>query len=61
MVTAALAVVLAAGALALPVLTGLGAHRRGQRWPLAVVAGLAFPVTWAVWYVRDEEAYAARH
>ena len=41
------------------VLTGLGARRRGAGWPLAMVSGLAFPVTWAVWYVRDERPYAS--
>jgi len=41
-------------ALAVPVLTGLGDRRRGHRLPHAVVAGLFFPVTWAVWYVVDE-------
>jgi hypothetical protein len=44
-----------AGPLAL--LTALGAHRRGLAVPLAAVTGLLFPVTWTVWYVRDERPY----
>jgi hypothetical protein len=43
--------------LPLPVLTAMGAHRRGVRLPLAVLAGLAFPITWAAWYLRDEHPY----
>jgi hypothetical protein len=27
---------------------------RGVGVPLAVLAGLVFPVTWTVWYVRDQ-------
>lgn len=42
------------------VLTAVGARRRGNGAALSVVAGLAFPVTWAVWYVRDEHPYARR-
>jgi hypothetical protein len=49
--------VLAAVSLPLPVLTGLGAHRRGLAIPLAVLTGLCFPVTWTVWYLRDEHPY----
>jgi hypothetical protein len=37
-------------------LTLTGALRRGQRRGPALLAGLAFPVTWAVWYARDEAA-----
>jgi hypothetical protein len=48
-------IVAVAGPLAL--LTALGAHRRGLAIPLAAVAGLLFPVTWTVWYVRDERPY----
>lgn len=51
------AVVLVAGAiglvLVLVVSTGVGAHRRGYRLPLATVAALAFPLTWVVWYLQD--------
>jgi len=39
------------------VLTALGQHRRGGRLPLAVLAGVLFPVTWVVWYVRDQRPY----
>jgi len=53
--------VLAAITLPLPVLTGLGAHRRGLAIPLVVLAGLFFPVTWAVWYLRDEHPYRRAH
>lgn len=45
---------LAAGPVALMVLTGLGARVRGMRWFPALLAGLAFPLTWVAWYVRDE-------
>jgi hypothetical protein len=48
-------------ALPLPVLTGMGAHRRGVRLPLAVLAGLVFPITWTAWYVRDEHPYRRAH
>lgn len=53
--------VLAAVTLPLPILTGLGAHRRGLAIPPAVVAGLFFPVTWIVWYLRDEHPYEWAH
>jgi hypothetical protein len=55
--------VLAAPALPLLLLTALGAHRRGLATPRAVLAGLFSPVTWGVWYVRDERPYrrASRH
>jgi hypothetical protein len=45
--------VLVAGLLVLAALTALGSRRRGGRWPLAVVSGAFFPVTWVAWYVRD--------
>ena len=48
-------IVAVAGPLAL--LTALGAHRRGLAIPLAAVTGVLFPVTWTVWYVRDERPY----
>ena len=53
--------VLAAVVLSLAVLTALGAHRRGLAAPRAAVAGLFFPVTWSVWYVRDEHPYQRTH
>jgi hypothetical protein len=51
-------VVLALGVLALAALTATGEHHRGAGLPLALVAGLCFPVTWTVWYIRDEHPYA---
>lgn len=36
------------------VLTAVGARQRGDR--LALFAGLFFPVTWAIWYVRDGDS-----
>jgi hypothetical protein len=41
----------------LTVLTAIGARRRGNRIALTLLAGLAYPVTWVVWYVRDEHPY----
>jgi hypothetical protein len=46
--------------LAAPAMTTVGARRRGQGVPAALLAGLFFPVTWAVWYLRDEHPYAGR-
>jgi hypothetical protein len=42
---------------ALGVLTALGARRRGAGLPLVALAGSAFPVTWTVWYLRDQRPY----
>jgi hypothetical protein len=53
----AVALVLAGGVLALMVLTARGAGRRGSAVLPASLAGLFFPVTWVVWYVRDEHPY----
>jgi hypothetical protein len=55
--------VLAAVTLPLPVLTAIGAHRRGLTIPRAALAGLFFPVTWTVWYLRDQHPCrrAGRH
>lgn len=39
--------------LALGGLTAAGARQRGRRWLLAVGSGLAFPVTWVMWYLAD--------
>ena len=44
-------------ALPLPVLTAIGAHERGRSIALAALAGVFFPVTWTVWYLRDEHPY----
>jgi hypothetical protein len=49
--------VFALGLLPLVVLTASGARRRGAGAPLAMVAGVCFPVTWAIWYVLDEHPY----
>ncbi|WP_418058578.1 hypothetical protein [Pimelobacter simplex] len=51
--TVLLLAVLATPLVALAGLTAAGERRRSPRWDVAVVAGLFFPVTWAVWYVRD--------
>ena len=50
-------VVLGAVLLSLPVLTGLGEHRRGANAPAVLVAGLFFPITWLVWYLKDEKPF----
>ncbi len=50
-------VVLGAGLLWLAVLTGLGEHRRGASAPLVALAGLFFPITWLVWYLKDEQPF----
>ena len=47
----------AAAVVGLAVLTGLGARRRGAGALATVVSGLAFPVAWTLWYVRDEHPY----
>lgn len=49
--------VITAASLPWMVLTALGAHRRGLARPLAVLTALFFPVTWAVWYLRDEHLF----
>jgi hypothetical protein len=51
------AVVPVALALPLCLLTVLGGHRRGAGLPAAVLGGVVFPITWAIWYVRDEQPY----
>jgi hypothetical protein len=43
--------------LVLVVLTGVGARRRGLAVGPAVVAVILFPITWTVWYVRDEQLW----
>jgi len=45
---------------ALVVTTAQGSRRRGTGRALAVLAGLAFPVTWALWYVVDEHHHQPR-
>lgn len=51
---ALLVAALAAPLLAVVALTVVGGRRRGAGWLLAVLSGVLFPLTWAVWYVRDE-------
>jgi hypothetical protein len=48
-------------ALPLMTLTYLGGVARGQSRSLAVVGGLAFLVTWGVWYFRDEKPSSRWH
>ena len=43
--------------LAVVTLTAIGSRHRGAGIPLATLAGLCFPVTWVVWYVRDQHPY----
>jgi threonine/homoserine/homoserine lactone efflux protein len=50
----AVALVPGASVVALMALTAIGGRRRGRGLGLALVAGLFFPVTWAVWYLLDE-------
>ena len=54
-------VVFVGALLPFAVLTTLGAHQRGYSLPLALLAGLLFPVTWPLWYVRDERPYRRMH
>ena len=53
--------VLAAVSLPLALLTALGAHQRGLAMPAALLTGLCYPVTWTVWYVKDEHPYRRAH
>jgi hypothetical protein len=41
----------------LMVLTAVGERGRGHGPLVSLKAGVFFPVTWAVWYVRDERPY----
>ena len=54
---AAAALVMGAILLALMGLTASGEHRRGRGVALSFAAGLLFPITWAIWYLRDEHPY----
>jgi hypothetical protein len=40
--------------VAIAVLTAIGERRRGGGPAVAVLAGLFFPVAWAVWYSHDK-------
>jgi hypothetical protein len=42
--------------LAVGSLAAWGARRRGQRWRLAWLSGLLFPLSWVAWYMVDEAA-----
>lgn len=53
-------VVVAAGWLLLATVTALGAAHRGRRALVSLVSGVAFPVTWAAWYVIDNRAPGGR-
>jgi hypothetical protein len=46
--------------LAVGSLAAGGARRRGQRWRLAWLSGLFFPVSWVIWYIADERAAGGR-
>jgi hypothetical protein len=50
----AVALVVGAPVVALMALTATGARRRGRGRLAALVAGLFFPLTWGIWYLRDE-------
>lgn len=41
----------------LSTLTALGARRRGRGLAVAILTGVFFPITWTVWYLRDEHPY----
>lgn len=43
--------------IALAGLTAMGARRRGAGIAISAVAGVCFPFTWSVWYLRDEHPY----
>lgn len=53
-VIAILALLLGVALLGLMVLTAVGERRRGNGVVRSGVAGLFFPIAWAVWYQRDE-------
>jgi hypothetical protein len=55
------ALVLFGGLLALMILTGLGAYRRGLAALPASLAGLVFPIARILWYLRDERPYRNAH
>jgi hypothetical protein len=47
--------------IAVAALTAVGERRRGGHISLAVVAGVCFPVTWVIWYVRDQHPFRRAH
>ena len=46
--------------LAVGSLAAWGARRRGQRWRVASLSGLFFPVSWVIWYMVAERAAGGR-
>lgn len=44
----------------LMVLTAVGSRRRGKSVAGAATSGLFFPITWAVWYLRDDPRWLDR-
>lgn len=54
---AAVALVLGAGVLTLMGLTATGERRRGHGVLVMLAAGIFFPVTWVVWYLRDDRPW----
>ena len=50
-------VVLGSIVLAFATLTAVGSRRRGAHISLAILAGVCFPVTWVIWYVRDQRPF----
>jgi hypothetical protein len=54
---AAAALILGVAVLGLMWLTAAGERQRRRGLGIAVVAGLFFPVTWTVWYLRDAHPY----
>lgn len=47
--------------LVLDPLTAVGARRRDAGMAVTVLAGVCFPVTWVLWYVRDQHPYQRVH
>jgi L-serine deaminase len=54
---AAVLLICVAVLVAMMALTAVGERGRGHGLLVALVAGAFFPITWAVWYVRDEHPY----
>ncbi len=54
---AAAALIVGSALLTVMGLTAIGERRRGAGIALTVAAAVAFPIAWAVWYLRDERPY----
>jgi hypothetical protein len=54
---AAVLLICVAVLVAMMALTAVGERGRGRGPLVVLVAGVFFPITWAVWYVRDEHPY----